>query len=212
MRVQLGFIVLSFLLLSACDISTEVSLDNAIFHDQFVPGQTGNWLVEGDESGRAAIIDEQLNIEVDAPQLIHYVTLDEPSFDDFILQVDVTRVAGELESSSGVLFRMQAAQQFYRFDITGNGFYLIERRNVDGSWTRFLEDWTESAAINTGLNATNRLKVKAEGPNLAFYVNDQMLLQATDASYVTGKIALAAGTFGRPGTHVAFDNVIVTRP
>jgi len=212
LRVQLGFIILSFLVLSACNASPEISLTDAIFHDEFVPGQTGNWLVEGDDLGRAAIIAEQLNIEVDAPQLIHYVTLDEPAFDDFIMQVDVTWVDGELESTSGILFRIQTPEQFYRFDITGNGMYLIQRRNADGSWTRFLEDWTESTAIKTGLRVTNQIKVKAEGPKLAFYVNDQMLLQATDASYAAGKIALAAGTFGRPGTHVAFDNVIVTRP
>jgi hypothetical protein len=203
---------MSLFFLASCDAGAQVSLENATFHDEFVPGQTGNWLVEGDELGRAAIIDERLNIEVDSPQMIHYVTLEEPAFDDFILQVDVTQVAGDLESSSGLLFRMQAPDQFYRFDITGNGMYLIERHNADGSRTRFLEDWTETTAIKTGLHVTNQLKVKAEGPNLAFYVNDQMLLQATDGSYVTGRIAMSAGTFGKPGNHVTFDNVIVTRP
>jgi hypothetical protein len=196
----------------ACGSEQAELLQEALFHDEFIPGQTGNWLVEGDEAGRAAVIGEQLLIEIDSPQLIHFSTLDDPSFTDFSVEADVMQLAGHLESSSGILFRMQSKELFYRFEITGNGMYLVERHNADGSWTRFMDDWTESEAIKQGLRKTNRLKVVAQGPLLTFYVNDQLLLEASDSSYLSGKIALDAGTFGQAGLQVVFDNIVVQQP
>jgi hypothetical protein len=212
-RFFLPFALCLLLFLSACG-NDRVVLEgpDVIFADAFAAGQTGDWLVEGDDAGRTAVLNEQLVISIEEPNLLQYSTLAEPIFADFALEVDATQLAGDLESSYGLLFRMQNPDQFYRFDITGNGLYVVERHNGDGTWTRFLDDWTESEAIKQGLSVTNRLKVVAQGPVLSFYVNDQMLNQFKDASYATGQIALDAGTFGRGGLQVAFDNVVVRNP
>lgn len=208
-----SFILCLLALLAACG-SNRVVLEgpDVIFADAFVAGQTGEWLVEGDDAGRTAVLNEQLVISVKDPNLLQYTTLSEPLFADFVLEVDVTQLAGDLESSYGLLFRMQNPGQFYRFDITGSGLYVMERHNSDGTWTRFLDDWAESGAIKQGLTVTNRLKVVAQGPLLSFYVNDQLLQQVNDASYAAGQIALDAGTFGRGGLEVAFDNLVVRNP
>ena len=199
--------------LSACS-ENRVVLEgpDVIFADAFVAGQTGAWVVEGDDAGRTAVLNEQLIITIEEPNLLQYTTLSEPIFADFVLEVDVTQLAGDLESSYGLLFRMQNPGQFYRFDITGSGLYVMERHNGDGTWTRFLDDWAESAAIKQGLATTNRLKVVAQGPLLSFYVNDQLLQQVNDGSFAAGQIALDAGTFGRGGLEVAFDNLVVRNP
>lgn len=201
------------LFMTACS-NNRVALTgpDVIFFDEFKAGETGKWQVEGDAAGRSAVTNERFQIEVEEPNLLQYATLTEPLFADFVLEVDVTQLSGDLESSYGVLFRMQGADQFYRFDITSNGLYVMERRNPDGTWTRFLDDWTESEAIKQGLATTNRLKVQAQGSILSFYVNDQLLQQVNDASYASGNIALDAGTFGHPGLHVAFDNLVVRKP
>jgi hypothetical protein len=205
-------IVGHLLLLVACGSNSSPFGADILFRDEFVPGQTGNWVVEGDEAGRTIFLAEQMLIEVDAPQTIQFTTLNDPSFADFSLQVTITWLAGDLESSAGVLYRLQGPDQFYRFEITMNGSYIVERRNPDQTWTRLSDGWIESTAIRTGLNETNRLKVVAIGPSLRMYVNDQLLLQTTDSGLAAGKIALDAGTFGRPGLRVAFDNVVVSRP
>jgi hypothetical protein len=199
--------------LAACG-SNRVVLEgpDVIFADAFMAGQTGEWLVEGDDAGRTAVLNEQLVISIQESNLLQYTTLSEPLFADFVLEVDVTQLAGDLESSYGLLFRMQGPGQFYRFDITGSGLYVMERHNGDGTWTRFVDDWVESGAIKQGLTVTNRLKVVAQGPLLSFYVNDQLLQQVNDASYAAGQIALDAGTFGRGGLEVAFDNLVVRNP
>ncbi len=111
-----------------------------------------------------------------------------------------------------MLFRLQSPGEFYRFDITGDGRYTVERRNLDGSWTRFTDGWAQATAVQVGLNATNRLRIVAEGPQFSLFVNDQFLHTFTDTAYPAGTIALDAGTFGQVPLSVAFDNVEIDSP
>ncbi len=182
----------------------------ANFAEAFVAGQTGKWLIEQDTIGSTAIVNEQLLITVAAPNTVQYSTLQEKVYGDFALEVDVTQIAGPPESSYGVLFRMEDGQQFYRFDITGNGLYIIERHNGDGTWTRLVQEWTPASALNQSLNVTNRLRVLASGQSLTFYANDVLLTQVNDATYADGLIGLGAGTFGGSNLQVAFDNLTIT--
>ena len=202
----------TILFLAACNGSGESvpQADDAIFADQFISGETGKWLVEGDDVGQTAVIDQKLIISIDQPNTMQYTALQEPLLDNFSLEVDAQQIAGNPESSYGVLVRMRGAGQFYRFEITGNGLYMAERHNADGTWNQYLEDWTESPAINQGLNTVNRLKVVADGPNLSFYVNDTLLHEAYDNGVgLEAAVGLDAGTFGQTGLQVAFDNLLI---
>ena len=185
---------------------------DVIFSEQFIPGQMGAWQIEGDSVSRTAVIDEQLIIEVNAPQTIQFATLTEPQFTNFVVEADVRQLRGDVAGSFGILFRMQAPNQFYRFEITGNGNYILERRNADGTWTRYLDDWTSSEAINQGINATNRLKVEAIDRNISVFANGILLAQISDNLYPAGTIAFDAGTFISSELKVAFDIVTVSSP
>ena len=168
-------------------------------------------MLEGDAAGRTSILDERLLIEVNEPNTLQFVTLEDPIFTDFDLSVEATMLEGDRRSSYGLLFRMQDTEQFYRFEITADGLFIVERRNSDSSWTRLINDWTSSPAINQGLAATNQLRVIAVGPTLSFYVNGNLLQTVQDSQFRSGAIALDAGTFGQGGLRVAFDNVVVQR-
>jgi 3-keto-disaccharide hydrolase len=185
---------------------------DVIFADGFVAGEMGNWLIEGDNAGQTAVINEQLVIELFDNNIMQFSTLPDYTFDNFILEVDARLLQGDVGNSYGVLFRMQDSSRFYRFEITGEGLFMVERRDGDAGWTRFVDDWTESPAINQGLNSLNRLKVEARGQSVALYVNDVLLYQFTDTMYASGMIGLDAGTFVQPQAQVAFDNVVVRRP
>jgi hypothetical protein len=210
-RAVRGFLLLIWLCcLPACGQGQRD--DNILYQDQFAPTQLTNWLLEGDAQGRTMIMNEQLVIQVDAANTIQFATLQEPAFSDFVLEVDAQLLAGSLDSSFGVLFRQDENGRFYRFVITGNGLFMLERRNGDGSWTRLLEEWAQTDAINQGTNAINRLRVEAAGSRIAVYVNEQYLHEANDNAYSQGMIALEASTFGQPGLQVAFDNLTVRQP
>ncbi|MBK8984643.1 MAG: hypothetical protein IPM39_00950 [Chloroflexi bacterium] len=214
-RLVSGWWVLLFLVaLVACggDAASSRSIPgggDALFWDTFGPDVPGPWLLEGDDVGQTAVINQQLVITINQPNTLQFSTLQDQSFTDFSLEVDTRQLAGSPESSFGLLARMQNNDQFYRFDITGSGLFMIMRRNGDGTWTQFKQDWTASEAINQGLNGVNRLKLVAQGSRISFYANDILLQQIDDVIFPTGAIALNAGTFGQPGLQVAFDNVVV---
>jgi hypothetical protein len=185
---------------------------DVIFSDGFVAGEMGNWLIEGDNLGQTAVINEQLIIELSDNNIMQFSTLADRTFDNFILEVDARLLQGDLGNSYGVLFRMQDNTRFYRFEINGDGSFMVERRDGDAGWTRFVDRWTEHPAINQGLGNLNRLKVEARGQSISLYVNDVLVHQFTDTAFASGTIALDVGTFVQPRAQVAFDNVVVRRP
>jgi hypothetical protein len=208
-------LLVSLLALVACADATGVpgaSGADVIYADGFVPGDMGNWVIEGDNAGQTAVINEQLVIKLADNNLMQFSTLPDITFDNFILEVDARLLEGDLGSSYGVLFRMQDTTRFYRFEITGDGLYMVERRDGEQGWTRFVDRWTESPVIKQGLGSVNRLRVEALGQTISLYVNDEPLYQFTDTAYSSGTIALDAGTFVQPAAQVAFDNLVVRRP
>lgn len=215
---MIGLLALLVVIAACTDAGTpslpfgEGGVGDALYQENFIPAQTGNWVLEGDETARSLMQGEQLLIQVDGAGVIQFATLASPTFSDLVLQVEAQRTAGEAESTYGVLWRMQDETRFYRFAITGNGLYSVERHDGDGRWIQLLDGWEESAAINTEINEVNRLRVEANGDLMSVYVNDTLLAQVSDNTYGEGTIALSAGTFGQPGLEVAFDNVRITAP
>lgn len=201
-------------LLVACGSGLDTTLvpNDALFADSFTAGSTGDWLVEGDELGQTAVINDQMRIAVNAPNTIQFTTLMDPIFTDFVAQIDAAVLAGGLDSSYGILFRMQNESQFYRFAVMGTGKYILERRDANGSWARLVDGWQDTAVVQTGMNVSNRLRVEAVGPNIAIFANDELLARVVDTTYTAGTLGLEAGTFGQPGLEVIFDNLIVTEP
>lgn len=190
----------------------EVSDSDLLFGDEFGPEGAGTWVLEGDEFGSTAIQDGRLVIDVRQANTLQYAALEEPSLADFDLVVETQLIEGGSESTYGLLFRMADPEQFYRFELTGDGQYVVERRDPGGAWLRLTSGWQKSPAITSGPGAVNRLRVTAQGPAMAFYANDELLQEVQDSSYSAGKIALDAGTFGEQRTIVAFDNIAVRRP
>lgn len=185
---------------------------SVLVKDAFLPGQTGQWLTERDGRGQSYVADEALYIALAEPSMAQYAALQEPLLEDFVLEVDVTQTEGSPNSSYGVLFRLQTNEEFYRFDITGTGLFVVEKQYAGGQWQRFTNGWQESAAIVQGLGRTNRLKVAAVGTQMTFYVNDQLVATAIDGAFQGGKIAVDASTFGQGGLVVVFDNLIARQP
>lgn len=185
---------------------------DVLFEDDFSDPLAANWHLEGDEQGQAEIVDGKLMVHVRAPATAQYVTLEGQVFTDFLVDVEATQVAGQVGASYGILVRMPAPGQFYRFEVTSGGEYVIERHDGAGSWERLTDGWQRSPAILQGLNETNRLRVSATGSTLSFYANETLLVQVIDQTYDRGAVALDAGTFNQSEMQVAFDNVILRQP
>jgi pSer/pThr/pTyr-binding forkhead associated (FHA) protein len=126
---------------------------------------------------------------------------------DFELEVEAKREDGAESNSYGLLFRFKDRENFYRFDIFGDGFYLLSKF-LDGQWVT-LVDSTYSPLIN---QETNLLKVSAFGPNITIWANGQPLVSVTDDSFTHGNFGFFASTFKEPHIWVSYDNLKVWVP
>ncbi len=143
-------------------------------------------------------------IEVTASNLVAW-GLANRDVADFEIEVEARLEDGAESNSYGILFRFQDRDNFYRFDISGDGFFLFSKF-VDGEWIT-LVDWTESQYINAGAGAANSLKVSVFGSEIALWVNGQPLISMADDSFTHGNFGFFAGTFSEPYVWVSYDNL-----
>jgi len=170
------------------------------------------WKAESDASAEVGYHEGVMRILIKSPNRLAWASA-EREFSDFRLAVDATQVVGPDDNEYGVLVRMQDPDHFYRFSISGDGYYLITTYD-EGEWVALSGDWkspTDPDAIQLG-TATNLLEVVCQGATMTFLVNGVQLEQIEDSSYSKGDIGLYAGSFFDPGVEVHFDNVRVEAP
>jgi tetratricopeptide (TPR) repeat protein len=168
----------------------------------------GGWIEDSDLQSVKRYENGQYHILVNARELFIWSTAGQ-DFADFMVEVEATQVSGPNDNGYGLLFRLQDEQHFYRFDVSGDGFYLLSRR-LENQWVTLI-DWTASPFIHKG-QATNRLKVICQGSQISLYVNNRHLTDFSDVSYSHGDIGLFAGTLSQGGVHISFDNLKVWAP
>lgn len=94
----------------------------------------------------------------------------------------------------------------YAFLIQGSGSYAIMRAR--SRQLTPLVNWTASDAIQQG-PARNHIRAVCVGNYLALYINDRFVASATDDTYTSGQVGLAASAANRLGTRIAFDNLAI---
>ena len=123
---------------------------------------------------------------------------------NFILEVEATQAAGPDDNDYGVILRRVDDNNFYRFKISGTGYYGFDEMK-DGQWFN-LAPLKKSTAIHTG-NATNLIKAECNGYEFTFYVNGVKLENFNNVLFKSGKAGLIAGTRSIGGVHITFDNL-----
>lgn len=197
--------LLAVLILTACQPAPP-PLSELPFRDDFSAASSG-WTTTDTEQLRIAYQDGALHFVVNALDSTGWAVVGKRA-DNFTLDVDAAQVEGPDDNHYGVIVRYADDKNFYRLDISGDGYAGISRYR-DGAW-EVLVDWKESEAIKQGAT-TNHLRVVADGPQLAWIVNGTTVAEVADADILSGDIGLTAGTFfDQAGVHIAFDNFEVT--
>ena len=148
----------AILMLMGCNRLTSERLPEGVLYQDDLDGDTGNWILESDLDANARFAEGQLQLEITSPNLIAWAELEDRQFGDFVLEVDATQLSGPDDNSYGIIFRVKNPSAYYSFDISGDGYYAVRRRDEadGGSWTRITEDWLQSNAIHQGAS-TNRI-------------------------------------------------------
>jgi hypothetical protein len=176
--------------------------------DDFSDPASG-WQAESDASAEVGYHEGVMRVLVRSPSRLAWASAGR-QLSDFHLAVEATQVAGPDDNEYGALVRMQDADHFYRFSVSGDGYYLVSKYNGE-EWVALSGDWTPSDAIHVGA-ATNLLEVVCRGATMTFLVNGVQLIQVEDRSYPRGDIGLYAGSFFEPDVEVHFDNLRVETP
>jgi hypothetical protein len=178
----------------------------APFQDTFDDNHN-QWTLTQSRQAEIAIAGGQLRIAVSRPESLAWTRASGKIFYNFTLDVDATPLSGPDDNDYGVLVRRVDDDNFYRFEISSDGFFNVQKRR-QGQWEKLVADWAESPAIRKG-RATNHLRVVCAGRALTFSVNGTQLAQVTDDALARGEIGLLAGTLSAGGVQIAFDNLRV---
>lgn len=196
-------LVATMLLFAAC--SSSPALTPLPYADDFSNPASG-WKTVNDQTLQIRYQDGALHFTIDDLDQIVW-SIAGKRVEDFTLDVDAAQISGPNDNSYGVLIRYVDDRNFYRLDISGDGYFAINKYQA-GKWLK-LQDWTESAAIKREA-ATNHLQVIAKGNQFTFAVNGETVTTFSDGDFKQGDIGLTAGTlFDNAGVHIAFDNLTV---
>ena len=186
--------------------------EGVIFQETFDDDQAG-WEtgdVEDEYSVNEAVIDDgKYTLTVEAKQTAYVEKfLTTQDFSDFILLVEATPTTDEEFYSYGVSFRIDEDGHGYTFEIGNDGLYSVSV--YDGEW-QTLVDWTNTKAIKIG--QTNEIVVVAQGEELQFYVNDDLLTSLEDDTTSVGQVAMVVDIFEESkSVAVEFDNLVIGDP
>lgn len=201
---RFGVLTLLLLLLAACTVFAgpyEETFDSA-----------GSWGTGEDLEARGDVTGGRYEFLVKAELGLFWATAGEDRSDG-IYQVEATQLDGPLDNGYGMMFRVDPdSNSFYLFEVSGDGYFWIgvcensceDERPLAGN------GWVASDAVRQGLNAVNVLRVRAEGGNMIFFVNDQEVARASDNTLRKGDIGIMVETLGQGNVLVAFDNFTVT--
>ena len=167
---------------------------DVVFHDAL--DGTGNWYWTFDDDAASfgvSIEQKQLNTVAKQSGTWRFViSNDTVKVGNQQIRVNAhTNVCADADEYA-LLFRgnldaATSAYNFYVFKLRCDGSARVEL--MQGTNVTVLVDWTASPAIKSGANADNAITVWANKDQMRFYVNDQYLFSAQDAT-------LAAGFYG----------------
>ncbi len=174
--------------------------------------EAGSWGTGEDLEARGQVTGGRYEFLVKADLGLFWATAGE-NRSDGVFQVEATQIDGPLDNGYGMMFRVDSdTNSFYLFEVSGDGYIWVGvcQNSCEQEQALAGDGWIASDAVRQGLNATNVLRVRAEGGNLIFFVNEQEVARVTDTTLGRGDIGIMVETLGEGNVLVAFDNFTVT--
>ena len=174
--------------------------------------QAGVWIEDASGSWR---VSEGMYVMTGARAGVEIYSYFVEELRDLTFEADLRKIEGDSPGAFteyGMRFRSDGtSHNFYQFAISTDGLYSVGKM-VAGVFTPLI-GWTRSEALNLGHGAWNRLKAVAQGVELSFYANGNLLNLVEDASLSSGKAGLFArdGASSQPRDTVQFDNVALAQ-
>ncbi len=195
---------------SACTTLTpKVNPGEVLFQDDFSRPSSG-WDRYEDETYKSDYEDEMYIINIQQ-QNTEAWALPGLSFEDVIINVESSKVAGPDDNVYGVICRYQDSENFTFFLISSDGYTGIGAY-IDGE-KELLSHPTllPSDAVETD-GGSNYLRAECVREQLRLMVNNQLVAQAVAQNVIMGDVGLIAGSYDKSGVKVRFDNFSTIQP
>jgi len=203
---SIGFFLFTLLLtgimIAACSL-----LESGPYEETFT--EAGSWGIGHSSDVEGQVQNEVYEMYVKSNHGLYMASAGE-NFADGLYELEATQIAGPLNNGYGLLFRVDGTTDtFYVFEVSGDGYIWIgycENLCEDDEVALVGGDWFPSPAVETGLHATNQLRVVADGPKMTFFVNGVEVGRTSDNRLTEGDIAIMVEALGEGDIRVAFDN------
>ena len=212
--INLRYSILKILLLavivSACTTLTpKVNPGEVLFQDDFSRPSSG-WDRYEDETYKSDYEDEMYIIKIQQRNTEAWA-LPGLSFEDVIINVESSKVAGPDDNVYGVICRYQDAENFTFFLIssdgyTGIGAYVNGQKELLSHPTLLPSDAVETDG------GSNYLRAECVGEQLRLMVNGQLVAQSVTENVIMGDVGLIAGSYEKSGVNIRFDNFSTVQP
>ncbi|MEX1203666.1 MAG: hypothetical protein WEB85_00305, partial [Dongiaceae bacterium] len=133
------------------------------------------------------------------------------SYGDVIIEVDATPAPGSPAHPYGLFARAQDQDNFHGFVIASDGSYAVIRVNGRHSALDSPVNAVMAAGVLRPDGQTNRLRLVAEGSNLRFFVNGNLVAEVGKALWAEGGAGVIAVNPGTTPVEIGFDNWRVWR-
>ena len=178
------------------------------YADNFSNTESG-WPIVDNGTVRWGYVDGEYSIWTNSPEDFWVGATSGVSESNYKLTVDVRNDTWYAYGAFGLAFGISDDwSQFYAFEIDTGGNYLISK--VSGStWTTLAAGTSD--AIHTIVRSVNKLTIERNGALLNAYVNDQLIANLSDSSYLGyGNLGVLANTsYNHVDMDVRFDNFAV---
>lgn len=126
--------------------------------------------------------------------------------ENFVLDVDATFTSGpEEDVAYGVMFGDGGLFDFYSLLLSTEGTIRLTVSDGNGGVLELIEP-TELAAINTGIGATNAIRVEVNDNIIAITINDEQLPDVESPILVSGEVGMIVSSGDASSIQVRFDD------
>jgi hypothetical protein len=183
----------------------QAGLGEVILLDDF--SENLGWELLEDQVGAASVRQGKMILTINEPGGLRYALAPIQSLSNFYVQVEVRPELCQSDDEFGLLFRINAQFEYYRFAINCSGQTRMSRVLMDGS--RALTLLALNPTVIPGPMANNTLAIRANGDLFQIWINGIEAFTVRDVSIQNGSIGLFVRTGRGDLATISFDNLLI---
>jgi len=176
-----------------------------IFQDDF--SEEGAWSLISGSAGSARVMNDRLILALSQPNTFLFTIRTAPILGDFYLEVTASVSLCRGADEYGLLVRVSAELEYYRFSLSCDGRARVDR--FFNGQVSSVAPWTSNGVIPTTVPSSVRLGVWALEEEIRFFVNDQFLFSVRDTILYVGTLGAFVRTAGETPVTVSFSELVV---